>query len=290
MKKTSRILIKLGGSALDTELTIATLRQAIARHRSLGNEVIVVHGGGPAINHELRSRGITWSFVAGQRVTTPEMIEVIESTLNGLVNRRLVRQLSTAKLPVIGLSGTDRQTLLCSKASDELGLVGTVEAVQADWINEILALKDTPVPVIAPLGVGANGECYNINADWAATYLAVALKVDQLQFLTDQPGVLDEEGACIPSVDIEGIENMIAVKVVSGGMLTKTQAVVHALKQGVATVRILKASDALQAVENMELGTQCCLDSAALALNLQSQLTDQLTDQQRNQEGQYATV
>lgn len=281
MKTTSRVLIKLGGAALDTDLTITALRQAIVQHRALGNEVIVVHGGGPTINNELRKRGITWNFVNGQRVTTPEMIEVIESTLNGLVNRKLVRQLHSETAPVIGLSGTDRGTLLCTPASEELGLVGVVQSAQADWISDILNLQDAPVPVIAPLGVGANGECYNINADWAATHLAVALKVDQLQFLTDQPGILDEEGICIPWVDVAGIENMIAVKVVSGGMLTKTQAVIHALQNGIPSVRILKAIDAVQAIENPDIGTSCSLDfnNQAATINL---LQDRGQEKQRH--------
>lgn len=259
MSQSKRILIKLGGAALDTDSTVEILGQALHQYRSSGHQVIVVHGGGPAINNELRKRGITWTFVNGQRVTTPEMIDTIESVLCGSVNRKLVRSLASAGLPVMGLAGTDQQTLLCSQAAPELGLVGAIEKVQAQWIEELLNLANSPIPVFAPVGAGASGECYNINADWAASHLGVALKVDEMLFLTDQPGVLDEEGECISEVDQTGIQNMIACKVVSGGMLAKSQAVLHALAQGVASVRILKATDIVQALKNPQVGTHCVL-------------------------------
>ena len=255
----SRVLIKLGGAALDTDITLEVVTEAIRRYRQQGSKVILVHGGGPAINNELRKRGIQWTFVGGQRVTTPAMIDVIESTLCGSVNRRLVRHFGTQGLPVVGLSGSDRRTLLCKEASPELGLVGKIEQVNSEWIDGILSMSQSPIPVIAPIGVGIHGECFNINADWAATHLAVALGVDQLVFLTDQPGVLDEEGELIRQLDKQGMLNMIDCKVVSGGMLTKTLAVLHALDNGVRRVRVLKAVDSHKAVTNSELGTQCSL-------------------------------
>lgn len=259
MMKTPRVLIKLGGAALDAELTLEVVTDAIRRYRQLGYKVILVHGGGPAINVELRLRGITWNFVGGQRVTTPEMISVIESTLCGGVNRRLVRHFGSQQLPVVGFSGADQRTLLCKQSSPELGLVGAIEHVNSGWIEELMATSSNPVPVIAPVGVGENGECYNINADWAATHLAVALGAEQLVFLTDQVGILDEEGAAIEELDAQGMHNMIECKVVSGGMLTKTLAVLHALDNGVKTVRVMKANDSAKAVTNPKLGTLCAL-------------------------------
>ena len=264
--KAPRILIKLGGAALDTAHTLEVVTEAITSYRQFGYKVILVHGGGPAINNELRKRGISWEFVGGQRVTTPAMIDVIENTLCGNVNRQMVRHLSNQGLPVLGISGADRQTLLCTQASQELGLVGKIVQVNSDWIDSILAMPQSPIPVIAPLGVGHGGESYNINADWAATHLAVALNVDQLVFLTDQPGVLDEEGEIIRLLDKEGMLNMIDCKVVSGGMLTKTQSVLHALNNGVNSVRVLKATDSDLAVVNPLLGTQCMLDFTSLAV------------------------
>ena len=264
--KAPRILIKLGGAALDTAHTLEVVTEAITSYRQFGYKVILVHGGGPAINNELRKRGISWEFVGGQRVTTPAMIDVIENTLCGNVNRQLVRHFSNQGLPVLGISGADRQTLLCTQASQELGLVGKIVQVNSDWIDSILAMPQSPIPVIAPLGVGHGGESYNINADWAATHLAVALNVDQLVFLTDQPGVRDEEGEIIRLLDKEGLLKMIDCKVVSGGMLTKTQSVLHALNNGVNSVRVLKATDSHLAVVNPLLGTQCMLDFTSLAV------------------------
>jgi acetylglutamate kinase len=278
--KAPRVLIKLGGAALDTDLTLEVVSEAIQRYRQLGYKVILVHGGGPAINNELRQRGITWNFVGGQRVTTPAMIEVIETTLCGGVNRRLVRHFGAQGLPVVGLSGTDRQTLLCSQASLELGLVGKIEKVNAEWIEEMLHLPQPLVPVIAPVGTSQSGQCYNINADWAATHLAVALQVDELVFLTDQFGVLDEEGELISELDSDGMHNMIECKVVSGGMLTKIQAVLFALNNGVNGVRVLKAVDSNRAVTNPTLGTRCALAGDATPV----------TTERKRQEEAYAAV
>lgn len=262
MKKTPRILIKLGGAALDADITLEVVTEAIRRYRQMGCQVILVHGGGPAINAELRRRGISWTFVNGQRVTTPAMIETIESTLCGTVNRRLVRHFGAQGLPAVGFSGADHQTLLCTQQSKELGLVGTIDSVNSGWIEGLMNLPSAPIPVIAPVGSGANGECYNINADWAATHLAVALNVDQLVFLTDQPGVLDEEGQIIADLDSEGIKNMVECKVVSGGMLTKTLSVLHALNQGIGIVRVMKAADSARGVTNPTLGTLCSLTNS----------------------------
>jgi acetylglutamate kinase len=223
--------------------------EVIKQFRSDGYDVILVHGGGPAINAELQARGIEWNFVNGQRVTTPLMMKSIESTLCGLVNRSLVRHFGAQNLHALGFSGVDHKTLLCCQASPELGQVGKIQAVNADWIGEILNLPTKPLPVIAPLGVGAGGECFNINADWSASHLAVALGVEQLLFLTDQPGILDEEGQVIRAVDTEGLGNLIEAKMVTGGMMTKTNAILHALKNGVKLVRVASVQD--------EIGTQC---------------------------------
>lgn len=259
MMNSPRILIKLGGAALQTSAALEHVTETIRNYRSLGFKVIVVHGGGPAINAELTRRGITWEFVGGQRVTTPAMMEVIESTLCGYVNRKLVRALNAEGIPTVGLSGTDHQTLLCTPTSQELGLVGNIQIVDTRWIEQVLALPSSPLPMIAPLGVGLKGEAYNINADWAASHLAVALKVDQLLFVTDQTGIMDEEGQIISDVDADGLQNMIDCKVVSGGMLTKTRSVLHALKNGIPTVRILNAIDSKAGIPSGTLGTCCYL-------------------------------
>lgn len=255
--KSKRILIKLGGSALEDDATLDSLATTISDYRKANWQVILVHGGGKAINAELSARGIEWKFVDGQRVTTREMMHVIEATLCGKVNRRIVRRLQADGLNAVGFSGSDRQTLLCQQASMMMGQVGKIYSVNAGWIEDVLLLPTGTLPVIAPIGVGDSGEFFNVNADWAASHLAVGLNVDELLFLTDQPAIMDEEGEPIHAASVTGLQEMINCKIVSGGMLTKVLAVLHALNNGVAGVRIMKAQDcAGQAV-----GTICLADT-----------------------------
>lgn len=233
-----RILLKLGGAALTEADGLNAATAKIQALREEGCDVILVHGGGPAINADLQAKGIEWTFVNGQRVTTPRMMKSIESTLGGQVNSALVRHFGAQGIAALGFSGTDSNMLQCVPSSPELGQVGKIVAVHADWLLDVLRLSTRPLPVIAPLGVGVGGECYNINADWSAAHLAVALKVDQLLFMTDQNGILDEEGTVIESVDIAGLNNLIEAKMVTGGMLTKVNAILYALNHGVSLVRV----------------------------------------------------
>ena len=136
--------------------------------QSVGVSVVLVHGGGPAINEELTRRGISWEFVDGQRVTTPQMMDVIEMVLSGTVNRRIVRTLNHAGVRAVGMSGVDAQTLFCKQANPKLQQVGQIEKVNTEAIDAIIESTKGAVPVIAPVGIGKNGETYNINADWAA--------------------------------------------------------------------------------------------------------------------------
>ncbi len=232
-----KTLIKLGGSALNHESNLLILVELIKKLKERGDQIFLVHGGGPNINAELVLRGIQWTFIDGQRVTTAEMVGVIESTLCGSVNRKLVRFLNAHGILAFGCAGTDNQTLLCDQKIN-LGHVGEIKKVNSDWL-----LSMTSLPVIAPIGTSQNGQALNINADWAASYLASALEVDELIFLTDQFGILDEEGQSIKAVDVEGLEQMIKYRVVSGGMLTKTLAIIHALNSGVKKVKVVHASD-----------------------------------------------
>jgi acetylglutamate kinase len=247
-----RILIKLGGAALENTTTLELVTEAIQAHREKGYQVILVHGGGPAINSELRKLGITWEFIAGQRVTTPQMMDVIEYTLAGTVNRRLSHHFKQHGLPVRGISGAQHEILLCSQASAVLGQVGKIESVNTRWLELLLA--QGTIPVLAPLGTDASKARFNINADWAAAHLAAALGAEQLLFLTDQFGIMDEEGKIISTVTASGLENMIEVKVVSGGMLTKARAVLHALHSGIRNVRITspqKMSEGTTCIQNL---------------------------------------
>ncbi|MEZ0392762.1 MAG: acetylglutamate kinase [Pseudobdellovibrionaceae bacterium] len=260
--KSSRILIKLGGASLQDETVLTTLTEALIQLRKYNYQVILVHGGGPAINAELTRRGITWNFLQGQRITTPEMMGVIESVLCGDVNRKLVRHLSSHGVPAVGLSGADGQTLLCKAASQELGQVGAIQEVMTQWIEGILKTEGSPVPVIAPIGVGAEGEAYNINADWAASHLASALKAEYLIFLTDQSGILNLQKNLIEKLTEDQLQTLVNQEVVTGGMLTKTRALQFALKHGVKAVRVMNTKDSVKGVWSDQVGTWCVPDDA----------------------------
>ena len=266
----STVLIKLGGAALQESHLVDSICEDLMLIRSVGVSVVLVHGGGPSINQELTSRGISWEFIDGQRVTTPEMMNVIEMVLCGSVNRRIVRTLNHAGVKAVGMSGTDASTLFCKKASAKLGQVGQIDKVNTTFINSILNTQSDgigTIPVIAPVGVGKNGEAYNINADWAAARIAQALEIDKVLFLTDQHGILDGAGQLIPELDAGELENLIETGVVKGGMHAKVTTVLHALRHGVNDVHILNARRPHGLIEELftdrGVGTVCRLRSRA---------------------------
>lgn len=233
-----KTLVKLGGAALQDAELVKRICADIGQLRASGLSIAVVHGGGSDINSELTARGIAWEFRDGQRVTTPEMMDVIEMVLCGRVNRRIVRAMNAAGVRAAGFSGADAQTLLCKPAAPELQCVGEILRVDTGLIE--LMLEDA-IPVIAPIGVDRKGGALNVNADWAASRIAHAWGAARVVFMTDQHGVLDERGELIPELSPQGIEQLIAAQVVKGGMLTKTRAVLHALENGAAEVSVLNA-------------------------------------------------
>jgi acetylglutamate kinase len=252
-----RVLIKVGGAALKDDSVLETVTQAIQRYRRNSYKVVVVHGGGPAINAALEAKGIKWTFSDGQRVTSPEMMTVIETTLCGQVNRKLVRHMGGSGLPVVGFSGTDNHTLMCARQSEALGQVGQIQAVNCAWLEVLMRLPSAPIPVMAPIGIGHNGEAFNINADWAATKLAVALGVEQLIFLTDQKGILDGNKRLIEDTTPLELQALMDDGTIQGGMMTKTRSIIHARKSGIPLVRVLNGVDALDAVNDETIGTVC---------------------------------
>jgi acetylglutamate kinase len=260
-------VIKIGGRALieegDGPETLSRLAHDIAQLRKSGLSVAVIHGGGPAINAELTRREITWSFLEGQRVTTPEMMDVIESVLCGSMNRKVVRALQTAGVDALGFSGVDGQTFRCSQFDPRLERVGRIDEVRGKWIG--LVASAGGVPVLAPIGSGADGGAFNINADWAAARVAVALGAKRLVFLTDQDGILSPSGSCIGAVGDAGLASLVEDKIVTGGMLAKVQTIRYALAHGVVDVRVANGKRGLIGCD----GTACRLDAptASVLLN-----------------------
>lgn len=250
-----RIVIKLGGSSLNNPQTVQQLAALIRGCQRRRCRVVIVHGGGPAINAELTNQGIQWQFINGQRQTTPEMMSVIDDVLAKKVNGALVEGLRKEKIVAVGLSAADDQILFCSRANEELMQVGKVENVKPDSIIHLLAQFGAKVPVVAPIGTDASGQKYNVNADWAATQIAMALNAKKLIFLTDQNGILGHEKVLVPKATPQMIDQLIEDGIISGGMFTKVNAMMTALKAGVKQVRVLNASVASFALSSANIGT-----------------------------------
>lgn len=249
-----RILIKIGGAALVDKITLDSVANGIRELQRSNTEIIIVHGGGPAINAKLTQRGISWSFINGQRQTTPQMMAVIRDTLCNTVNPDIVNHLNSQGLQVSPLFG-DQNILWCEQQSQELGRVGAITAVDIDPISTLL--EDCKIPVIAPIGVDGSGQIYNINADRAAAHIAMALKVDSLVFLTDQDGVWDENQQIISLLSDSQIQQWINTGVVVGGMLAKLHSTLSALSAGITNVRILNGRNAQMGLIDSTIGTTC---------------------------------
>lgn len=268
----STIVIKLGGASLEDAKLVESICEDLHRIHRLGLQVVLVHGGGPAINAELTRRGISWNFHEGQRITTPEMMDAIESTLSGTINKRLVRALNAAGVRAVGMSGVDGGLLKCRQANPVLGQVGAVETVETDLLRAIAGLSSSgaaAIPVIAPVGLGQDGLAYNINADWAAAKIASSMGAKKMLFLTDQDGILDPEKKLISELDATELESLIETGVVTGGMMAKARTIVHALKNDVTDVHIFNARRPHGLLEELftdrGAGTICRVRSRAYA-------------------------
>ncbi|MEX2246745.1 MAG: acetylglutamate kinase [Dehalococcoidia bacterium] len=227
------IVVKVGGSTLGAHDT--SLRD-IAGARRAGRAVVVVHGGGATVSAWLERMGMTATFVRGLRVTDAATLDVVVAVLAGLVNTQLVAELGALGAPAVGLSGADGMMLQAHRFDEELGFVGRIHAVNARPVEELLRLGQ--LPLIAPIAVAtdaAGGQLLNTNADTAAGELAAALHAEQLVFLTDVEGVLDEEKRVLPRLTAAQAGELVASGVASGGMVPKLEAAVRAASSGCAT-------------------------------------------------------
>ena len=243
-------VIKYGGNAMIDEQLKHSFAQDVVLMRFIGINPIIVHGGGPQIGKTMERMGKKPSFVSGQRVTDEETMDIVEMVLGGKVNKEIVSLINQAGGRAVGLTGKDggllqARKMKMTKRSDEtgdteiidIGLVGEVTEVRPGALDALDA--GGFVPVIAPVGVGANGETYNINADLVAGAVAGALKAEKLILLTDQPGILDKDKNLIPSLNKKKVESMVKAGTVSGGMLPKTKSCFDALEAGCAKVHII---------------------------------------------------
>jgi acetylglutamate kinase len=260
-----KILIKIGGAPLQNPELVKKLCSDLSLMRASGISLVLVHGGGAAINQALEQKGIKWSFHDGQRVTTKEMVETVEEVLCGQVNKKLVRTLNAAGVKAVGLSGTDGQLLQCSHLDPALGEVGQIDKVNTEVIEGFIEgqLKSNQgyIPVVSSFGMTTEGEPLNINADWVCVALARALDIPKIVYLTDEDGILNGEGALISDIDMNGLQQLIETGAVKGGMLTKVKTILDALEAGVQQVHIINGSRPHSLIEevftNKGVGTVC---------------------------------
>jgi acetylglutamate kinase len=236
------IVIKYGGHAMSDEALKESFALDVILLRSLGINVVVVHGGGPQINETLKRYGIVSEFVRGMRVTDEATMAVVEMVLTGQVNKEVVGYLNQHGGRAVGLSGKDGNLLLCEKMLQEIrNDDGTIEMADIGYVGNVIKVNQEIIqtleqgkflPVIAPVGVGINGESYNVNADLVAGRIAGALKAEKLMLLTDVAGVKGKDGKLIGSIALPKVAGLIEDGTISGGMIPKVECCVDALKEG----------------------------------------------------------
>ena len=233
-------VVKYGGNAMKGDDMIASFARDIVLMKAVGMNPVVVHGGGPQIGAHLDRLGKTSQFVEGLRVTDEETMDVVEMMLGGLVNKALVAAIVRQGGRAVGLTGKDggliRARKLLVKGQD-IGQVGEVEAVDPSVVRH---LEDGGfIPVIAPVGMGPDGEAYNINADTVAGKVASVLQAEKLMLLTNAPGVLDAEGKILTGLTVQQVNALIADGTIYGGMLPKIQCALDAVNSGVRNAVII---------------------------------------------------
>jgi acetylglutamate kinase len=236
-----RLVIKIAGALLEREENVRTIARQIAELARAGHELLVIHGGGKIFTATLERMGIASRFVNGLRVTDRETRDAAVMVFGGLLNKRVAGAISLAGQPAVGISASDAACFLAEPMQvDEreggLGFVGYLTEVNLDFLRSLW--RSGVVPVASCLGLGADGELYNINADHMAAAAAEFVGADRLIFLTDVAGVLDGDKV-LRAVHGGEIEQLIRQNKVSGGMILKLEAAKRALSGGVSEVRIV---------------------------------------------------
>lgn len=268
-----RIVIKYGGAAMEEESLIDSVIQDIVLMKFVGMRPIVVHGGGPKISAWMERIGKEAEFIQGLRVTDAETVEIAEMVLAGTINKGIVSKINQQGGQAIGLCGKDANLIVAEKYTPhvtdkegketaiDLGFVGSVIGVNA---QPIITLDEADyIPVIAPNGIGVDGQTYNINADTMAGEIASALQAEKLILLTDTRGIcsqMDDESTLIPTIKMNEINKLIDDHVISGGMIPKIEACATALLGGVSKAHIIdgriKHSLLLEVLTEGGIGTE----------------------------------
>ncbi len=240
-------VIKYGGSAQTEDALKAAFAEDIALMNFIGIRTVIVHGGGPRISATMKKMGKVPAFVEGYRVTDQETMDIVEMVLGGLINKEIVTLINRQGGRAVGLSGKDgglikaRKKKIMSKSDGEseidIGLVGEITEVDP----EVLLSLDKAgfVPVISPVGVGANGETYNINADDVTAEVATSLHAEKLIYVTDVEGIKGKDDKVFSTLTRSQVKKLVASKVITGGMLPKAATALKALEGGVRKVHII---------------------------------------------------
>jgi acetylglutamate kinase len=241
------IVIKYGGNAMTDKHLKECFAKDVVLLKLVGMNPVVVHGGGPQINEMLDRLGKKGEFIQGMRVTDEETMDVVEMVLGGQVNKEIVNLINQHGGKAVGLTGQDGNFIHAHKLMMEdmndptkfidIGQVGEITAIDPSIIN-FLDTGDF-IPVVAPIGVGKDGETYNINADVVAGKLAEILNAEKLILLTNTPGVLDKNGELLTGLTPKQIDDMVADGTLSGGMLPKISSALDAARSGVKAVHII---------------------------------------------------
>ena len=244
------VVIKFGGHAMGEQASIEAFARDIVFLQQVGAKPIVVHGGGPQIGSMLARLEMESNFIDGLRVTDQQTISIVEMVLAGAINKSLVASISAAGGMSVGISGKDGNLIIAKKLSHrtkdtdsaienlvDLGYVGIPDKVDKQVLDALLGVN--MIPVVAPLGLGADGQTYNINADTAAGSIASALNASRLLMLTDVDGVLDDSGELIPRLSIAQARQLILNGVIKGGMIPKVETCIQAVQSGAGAAVIL---------------------------------------------------
>lgn len=237
------VLIKYGGAAMvDAKLRRAVMAD-IVMLKIMGVNPVIVHGGGAAITENMTRFGLDVTFIDGQRVTTPDAMDVVKMTLIGKVNEELVLAMNEHGNLAVGVNGTDAATIMAEAKSAELGRVGVITNVDPTYINALI--EADYIPVVASVGQGSDGGSYNINADAAASAIAAAIGAHKIIFLTDVDGFyedFDNKDTLVSKMTLDETRDMLQAGKVSKGMIPKLQSCVSALEAGVPRAHILNGT------------------------------------------------
>ncbi|KYH28356.1 MULTISPECIES: acetylglutamate kinase [Clostridium] len=259
-------VIKYGGSIMDNKEAQHTFIDDLLLLTSIGIKIVIVHGGGPEISKWIKKTGGENRFVKGLRVTDKSTMEIVEMVLSGNINKKLSSNLSRKGLTAIGLSGKDsglikakKKYVYDGKDKVDIGFVGEITGINKELLLNLL--DNNVIPVISPIGCDDDGNSYNINADYAASFISGTLKAEKFLIMTDVDGIYmdtKDPSSILPCIDIDEIKEYINSDIVTGGMIPKLECCINALNKGTKSVHLINGNKEHNLLFNItnHIGTQ----------------------------------